>query len=292
MHTLKETLKKAFFITLMLSAIPFYFASALDLPSSLPVASTYASNVDNPKGTAILIPQIHRYPGSNVTDPLNDNAESAQKEAYQIMSYLTQNDNINLIMAEGDLYGPVSQEKINNLAQEINLRNLLAQFNFTSLVNLLDRDIFLAGAPYILKAKNNDINLYGGETESVYNESANIVRNYVYLTDRKTQLENGIRTTTSPLALKSNTSLPSRENNPYESINSVSQIDSLIQQSENQIQNVVVDERNKEAAKNFAKALQENKETTGIIQFGEGHEEGLVKELNNAGISVIVIKSK
>ncbi|MDP3697792.1 MAG: hypothetical protein Q8R55_07335 [Candidatus Taylorbacteria bacterium] len=58
---------------------------------------------------------------------------------------------------------------------------------------------------------------------------------------------------------------------------------------EKKIQDVVVDRRNKEAAKNFARTLQETDKRIGIIQFGAGHTAGLIKELNRQGISVIVV---
>ncbi len=59
--------------------------------------------------------------------------------------------------------------------------------------------------------------------------------------------------------------------------------------SARQIQAVVVDQRNKETAENFAKGLTAEKTEVGILQFGAGHKKGLVAELQSQGLSVIVI---
>lgn len=83
---------------------------------------------------------------------------------------------------------------------------------------------------------------------------------------------------------------PSREDNPYQNITSVTQLKKLLSQSEAKIDEVVVKRRNTETAQNFAEALKMEKVNTGILQFGAGHEEGLIAELQKQGLSVIVIK--
>jgi nucleoside-diphosphate-sugar epimerase len=40
---------------------------------------------------------------------------------------------------------------------------------------------------------------------------------------------------------------------------------------------------------NFADAMKEKGIKAGVLQFGAGHKDGLIKELNKRGISVIVI---
>ena len=84
-------------------------------------------------------------------------------------------------------------------------------------------------------------------------------------------------------------SIPSRQDNPYATVNDQKKIDSLIKESESQIQSIVIDRRNQETAINLANALKAENQKVGIIQFGAGHEEGLVKELNKQGLNVIVI---
>jgi len=317
----KGSLKKLFFIALTpLLTASFYFTLPLrgasennpaapsvlqnsfelkeELPSFLPIGSVYSSNVENSKGTAVLFPQTHRYPGTEPNDPVNNNAQIAQEQIYKIMSYLARNEGIDFMMAEGDLYGPVPEDKIDQLSQKIALRDRLApslgKGFLYGLTQLLEREIALAGAPYQLKARDKDLILYGAENEATYNYSADIVRNYVYLNDRRNQLENGTpqyNSIASRMANPSQTSIPSRTNNPYLDINSLDQINSLIKQNEGKMNDVVLNQRNRETAQNFAKALSEENKNAGIIEFGAEHEKGLVQELNKAGISVIVIKA-
>ena len=83
--------------------------------------------------------------------------------------------------------------------------------------------------------------------------------------------------------------VPLRQDNPYVNISDLSVIQSKIKDSEAKIQTVVIDQRNQETASNFADALKSNKTNIGILQFGAGHEDGLVKELNKKGLSVIVV---
>ena len=56
-----------------------------------------------------------------------------------------------------------------------------------------------------------------------------------------------------------------------------------------EIEKVVIIKRNKEAAENFARALKQEGEIVGVLQFGAGHKDGLIKELNSQGLSVVVI---
>lgn len=83
---------------------------------------------------------------------------------------------------------------------------------------------------------------------------------------------------------------PSRDDNPYQHITSQTKLKQLMDQSEQQIDEVVVKRRNQETAQNFAQALKNQKSDIGILLFGAGHEEGLISELQNSGLSVIVIK--
>ncbi|MBI4708587.1 MAG: hypothetical protein HY764_00025 [Candidatus Portnoybacteria bacterium] len=316
---------------------------------------------------AVLIPQTHKYPGSQASDSMNNQAEIAQNQIYEIISYIQKNSGINFVMIEGDLYGPEqSNEKTQILAEKIALREKLvkqaeqikeAMANGTispsieikfskdidAFIATLDREIALKGAAYLLKARGGDLTIYGSEDAETLSQCTQITRNYIYQKDRKTQLEsNGTNSQslamlrnlymsqtqkkTDPeqciqsdiLTLSSDTSpelkkalnqfqetfnelqnlqtqednsgqpAPSRSDNPYNSITSLSQINSLIQESEKAIETTIIDVRNKETAENFAKALKENNLNIGMIQFGAGHTEGLIEELNKLGISVIV----
>ncbi len=86
------------------------------------------------------------------------------------------------------------------------------------------------------------------------------------------------------------TSAPSRKDNPYKSVKDLQKLQAMLNETESRIQTVVIDKRNQETAENFTKALKAGNTTVGILQFGAGHEEGLVKELNKQGITVIVVK--
>lgn len=103
----------------------------------------------------------------------------------------------------------------------------------------------------------------------------------------------GIRTSLQAIQqlrqAKTATQAPSRQDNPYASITDPNKINSLIKDAEQKIQSEVIDRRNRETAQNFAAALKQLNQKVGILQFGAGHQEGLVKELNNQGLSVIII---
>lgn len=82
---------------------------------------------------------------------------------------------------------------------------------------------------------------------------------------------------------------PAREDNPYKSETNLNKLKELLKDTEKKIEKTVINQRNREAAESFAEALSATKEKTGILQFGAGHEKGLIEELNKQGISVIVI---
>lgn len=85
------------------------------------------------------------------------------------------------------------------------------------------------------------------------------------------------------------TSEDSRADNPYNNVRSREKIEDMMQETEQQINEVIIDKRNKETAENFSRMLTEENQTAGILQYGAGHESGLIKELNRKGISVLVI---
>jgi uncharacterized protein (DUF2164 family) len=80
-----------------------------------------------------------------------------------------------------------------------------------------------------------------------------------------------------------------RSDNPYKGINDPEKMKQLISQSEQKINDLVIDQRNVETAENLARIMDEQNESMSIIQFGAGHEEGLIQEMNKHGISVIVV---
>ncbi|MFA6422018.1 MAG: hypothetical protein WCV92_01295 [Candidatus Buchananbacteria bacterium] len=324
---------------------------------------------------AILIPQTHRYPGSNISDSVNDSAVIAQGQIYKIISYL-EKAGANTVMAEGDLEGKIPDDKIKNLSQKITLKEELKaevqkikgsdqgeitpQF-YTAVENLIssiDREILLAGAPYKLKAEGYNINLYGTEDQKLLDNSAEIVRNTIYLQDRLSALQ-GVNTVGFSLSKTSlvnpennstlkdkllellqnrslvantsdidnelkmnkinaannsdlnalldqaqntyneikeldkpqttNSSAPSRQQNPYNNINDVGTIQNLIKDNNDKLQETVVDQRNQSTAEKFVQLLSAQNKDVAIITFGSEHQEGLIQELNKRGISVVDI---
>lgn len=336
-------------------------------------------------GTAIFVPQLHKYPGSNASDTENDAAAIAQGEIYEIIRFLVEKARISLVVTEGELTGTVPVEKVAKVSQKIQNRNKclslykslkyeLAKENSsislqTKLFAKLDqmlvrgkRDIALTGGAIRLKAENIPLALVGAENKETQNLSKTLVRNYVYLQDRAKQLndlapqdsqtyqlfdtrlqtlfelfnedsssprsefaalsleaaqkgkerllvmiqktekafinmENSVReekSTSKSIMLQSllANDAPSRSNNPYSTIRSKKQLENMMEEVEHQIEDVVVQRRNRETAQNFANAVKTEKTLIGILQFGAGHLEGLVAELQKQGLSVIVVMSK
>lgn len=357
-------------------------AAAIDKLDGLPVESIERHEVENSWGTAVYLPQTHRNPGSSVADASNDSARVAQEELYQVAKDLHEEYGIEMIMAEGELYGPANQQGIDMLSKKIEARDKFADqakvlgeimekedvdpsyrqafaAKTKSTIEALNREIVLQGAAYKLVAEgeHDDIKLYGSENKDTLDQSADIVRNYIYEQDRLAQLNSGANSqgamgSPNPMAAmmallgksnnptlnendfnmlenyadqcessdmnksisdlrqayveianlkqkekaasqsQANSPTPSRANNPYASINDPNRLKTEIAKTEQQIQNVVIDRRNKETAENFANALKSEGLATGMLQYGAGHEDGLVKELNNQGLNVIVVTTK
>lgn len=330
--------------------------------------------VENSQKTALLIPQNHKYPGSKPADKINNSAQNAQQQIYEIISRLHKDYGIDFIMAEGELFGPVEDKKIAGIDRKIEKRDQFATEvkeievlmkkenidrqvieNFSksasAYLDHLDREIILEGAPYVYVAKENcdDIEIYGAENEQTRNESKAIVQDYIYEKDRLSQLSGtskslrssilgnsfslGLSTQTETSSLErtmdeaenqamscgndslakkidlaqqdyrdlekldeestgdpDNSNLPKRTENPYANINDPEKLKEEMRQTEAKIQQVVIDRRNLETARYFNDALENNGKQTGIIQYGAGHEQGLIEQLNKLGISVIVIK--
>ena len=58
---------------------------SLNETGRLPIGNIEIHNAPDAWGAVALIPQSHRYPGSSPSDAVNDTAEAAQKEIYEIM---------------------------------------------------------------------------------------------------------------------------------------------------------------------------------------------------------------
>ncbi len=178
--------------------------SASSTYAGLPVRSVTVHVPTETQGIAILIPQIHRYPGSAYADSVNDMAETAQNEIYTIEKSVAGSNNIQFLMTEGDNYGLVPNAKIQLLQDKIKTTNelqteldnvpttdaagALLKSNGEKVVALMQREISLAGGSYKLKAEKPTLTLYGSENPDTVAQSADIVRNYMYIEDRLASL--------------------------------------------------------------------------------------------------------
>lgn len=88
---------------------------------------------------------------------------------------------------------------------------------------------------------------------------------------------------------KSYADLSRQTSNPYTGINSSRELKRRLAETEKQIKQIVIDQRNREAAENARYALAATGEEAGVVQFGSGHTEGLVQEMNRQGLSVVVV---
>lgn len=181
----------------------------------LPVENIKSHPASNAWGTVVFLPQYHKNPGTSSGEKKNDSAQVAQEQIYQILKFLTEKPNLNLIMVEGELYGGVPNQKIARISQEIVDRNELIA-NCDEIDKLVkengfdpkladnlhkkimdraaeaDREVILAGAPFKLKAEGAQIDLFGLENSATLEESADLARNYIYLQDRMDQLKGNL----------------------------------------------------------------------------------------------------
>lgn len=338
----------------------------------LPIARTLPYPVPNAWGTVILIPQIHRSPGSEVRDQVNDTAVRVQLQILEALPALREHYGVQAFFVEGDASGAVSDTKLARLTQKIqwrnaltadrdNLRKILADrplalgFEQRILNGLddrltnLNREITLEGAPLNYAAEHSgEIPIFGVENRVTQDRSAELVRSYVYLQDRVktvqqargptsllpqsfggdqgmfsaleafpprgtfeeslTSLEqaahDGQREEVAALLRHMSESLgaleqvdaslppshaPTRAENPYASMYDPQALDALLQKTEHAIRTLVIETRTQEAAENVARQMHDQHVTMGLLQYGVGHQEGLVQALQRQGLTTIVV---
>lgn len=83
--------------------------------------------------------------------------------------------------------------------------------------------------------------------------------------------------------------LPDRDNNPYSHITDPAKLRNLKEQNEQQLQNVVVDERDQHTAEVVTSSMEKRDLSVAMLQFGAGHTEGLTQQLRHHGFSVVVV---
>ncbi|MBI2670168.1 MAG: hypothetical protein HYX20_03420 [Candidatus Yanofskybacteria bacterium] len=179
---------------------------------NLPVSKVTFHSAPATFGTAVLIPQYHRNPGSEAGDGINDSAQQNQEQTLQIVKHLAGQFGVKLFVVEGQLAGPVPSSVIEPLKEKIDTRDrflaayrkLNQELEQGSINPQLEddlrtgvdkqlaktgREIILKGAPLVYKAEGGDITLFGSENQATLQESAALVRDNIYLQDRLDNLE-------------------------------------------------------------------------------------------------------
>lgn len=182
--------------------------------ADLPVGNVESFPVSNSKGTVIYIPQFHKLPGSQISDKRNDRAVSTQKEILAIENKLVNHD-VNLVMIEGELAGDIQNdgstqllEKINSVQKIKELRGILASHlkenpidtktdskvlsSVDKAILSVEREITLKGSAYTLSGQNPHVTLVGAENKETLNQSAELVREHIYLNDRISALGSNV----------------------------------------------------------------------------------------------------
>ncbi len=263
---------------------------------NLPVGDVEVHTVDNSWATVVFFPQYHKAPGSKTTNKKNDKAEVTQNEIYEIIKSMIDRLPIKLVMVEGKLKGEVSKdekEKVKNKIED--LKKLKEKPGSDKKVKEKKRELSLVGAPIKLWAEGKDMILVGSENKKTLDESREIVKEHLSLQEqmssgKTSSLEKSFSDETvkkleklkelkAKLKSKKNKKSPKKEKDLKEKI----------KQNEKKIQEVIIDKRNKETAENFSQALKKYDQNAGILEFGAGHEAGLIKEFNKIGIDVIVV---
>ncbi|MBI4433505.1 hypothetical protein HY632_01925 [Candidatus Uhrbacteria bacterium] len=159
-------------------------------------------------GAVLLLPQLHRHPGSANADAVNDRAVRAQQQSYDILRELVQQRTVDVVMVEGELAGPVATEKRERAARRLAARDEMVRVQraihgaiaeaapetrsrlealartIPAAITRANRDLLLDGAPYQLWAEGQLPTLWGSENSETRAASADLVRKQLYLQDR------------------------------------------------------------------------------------------------------------
>ena len=172
--------------------------------TKLPVADVETHRIQNSSGTVVLIPQSHKSPGSSESDKVNDKPTKAQKQIYRILEHIKNKFGVKDILAEGKIVNEDEKEKVASMKKLKEMRDTFArnvnklkqnttkedtryrdQFEeLNQFIKKIDRKLYLAGAPYLLKANDSSIKIAGIEDKKLRQKSKKIVRNYLYQQDR------------------------------------------------------------------------------------------------------------
>jgi len=187
----------------------------------------------------------------------SENQATREKCAIIVRNYIYQQDQLNECSAPAaKSTSPLPTASLHNLllSKENAYQNTLSLSDFSSFKSLANRE------------NKGDLTASIESTEHTYIKIQNLNKS-------------------TPAQL----STPLREDNPYQGITNSRELEKMINSSEKQIQEIVIDKRNEETAENFAKMLKENNATIGMLEFGAGHKDGLTKSLTGQGLIVITL---
>lgn len=169
--------------------------------------------VPNAKKTVVFIPQIHKEPTADVHDSKNDQAYIIQKDIYQTLNKLVNDNHITYVMDETDLYGPMPADKISKVkagiedvkAFRVSLKKTLDHYlknggspevakqieqAAEKRIDKFERSIYLTGGAAVLAAENPKAHVYGSQNAATINEARKQLQNIVYMESRISELEN------------------------------------------------------------------------------------------------------
>jgi hypothetical protein len=343
--------------------------------AGLPLARVESYQLPQASGTAILIPQFHRQPGSNAADQVNDSPERAQRQIAALLPSIINFFSTQLVMVEGIQLSGVPAEYVRALQEKQTAISALEQgMEMLAGREAIDpehapayqkarkqleqakqnatRELLLEGAPFQLMAQGQRLTIVGPENPQTQAEAAGIVARYMALKKSRPRAKTAVSSapvhvsslqgrfhasersrslwrllqqaravrplnTLEEMMEKNNKKdegkiaeqiplwqsaiavlkkpLPARMVLPASSSeqdqlpSDPAQVRRELAHLETEIQRVIIDQRNRETAGYFRQALEESGQSYGIIQYGAGHQEGLVKELQAKNLSVMVI---
>lgn len=83
--------------------------------------------------------------------------------------------------------------------------------------------------------------------------------------------------------------MPSRSDNPYADVTDRTELQQKLDENNQKLQQVIIDQRNRETAEEVASGLRSHDRKVGVLQFGAGHGDALVQALRSQGLTVITV---
>jgi len=168
--------------------------------------------VPNAKATVVYIPQIHKEPTSNANDSTNDQAAVIQKDIYNTLQSLVNDNHITYVMDETDLYGPMPKDKVEKIQSGLNdIKEFRSAMDTTldhyvkdggsetsaeqirkngeAQISKFERNMYLTGGAAMLAATNEDAHVYGSQNAATLDEARKELQDLVYMEQRINELQ-------------------------------------------------------------------------------------------------------